>query len=382
VSDPADFMAQILADPDDDRPRLVFADWLMQHGDPRGELIAVQCALARHATTDEDVGPLAALLDRERALLRAYGRAWTIDAETRLGSWGEFGFRRGFIESLTFNGGYAQTAERVRAAAPLLRALSMLALDDLAASEALAGIEEITLRSTHFELRELDALAASPHAVRLRRLGFVYGNPSQREVFALVSLPLPLDELAMGFFGEPFYGRLVLEQLARTPARSTLRTLRIRWLRRLGFLRELGTALPSLDTLQLETADLAADDILAIARAFPLRSLDLADNEQRVEQLDLTALLAATPALRRLRLAKLGLTDPQVVALAGSPHAERLVQLDLSANHIGDVGALAIARSPHLHNLRRLGLAASAISPGARQVLHAAPHLAHTIIDL
>ena len=39
--------AAILADPDADAPRLVLADALQADGDPRGELIAVQCELAR-----------------------------------------------------------------------------------------------------------------------------------------------------------------------------------------------------------------------------------------------------------------------------------------------------------------------------------------------
>ncbi len=382
MSEAADFMAQIVAAPDDDRPRMVFADWLMQYGDPRGELIAVQCALARHATTNDDVGPLTPLENRERALLKAYGKAWTVDVETRLKSWGEFGFRRGFIESLTFNGGFAETGERVREAAPLLRSLSMLELGELPASPALAGIEELTIRSEHLEIRELDALATSPWTRSLRRLGFVYGNPSQREVFALAALPLPLDELALGFYGEPFYGRLMLEQLAKTPARASLRVLRIRWLRRLAFLRELGLALPALETLQLESADLAAEDVLAIAKAFPLVTLDLADNEQRVGPLDLAELLAWSPRLRRLRLAKLGLTDAHVIALAESPEAARLVHLDLSANQLGDAAALAIASSEHLGTLRRLSLAANTFGADAREALLRSPHLAHALVEL
>jgi uncharacterized protein (TIGR02996 family) len=42
------FLKAILADTDgDDGPRLVYADWLDEHGDPRGEFIRVQCELAR-----------------------------------------------------------------------------------------------------------------------------------------------------------------------------------------------------------------------------------------------------------------------------------------------------------------------------------------------
>ena len=40
------FLAAICANPDDDAPRLVYADWLDEHGDPRGEFIRVQVELA------------------------------------------------------------------------------------------------------------------------------------------------------------------------------------------------------------------------------------------------------------------------------------------------------------------------------------------------
>lgn len=42
-------LAAIRAAPDDDAPRLVYADWLIERGDPRGELIQLQCRLASEA---------------------------------------------------------------------------------------------------------------------------------------------------------------------------------------------------------------------------------------------------------------------------------------------------------------------------------------------
>jgi uncharacterized protein (TIGR02996 family) len=381
VTDAEDFITQILTDPDDDRPRMVYADWLLREGDPRGELIAVQCTLARHASTNEDVGPLDPLEWRERTLLKTYGKSWTIDAETRLKYWGEFGFRRGFIEHLTFNGGFQDTYEKVREAAPLLRALAVAGLDDLASSPALEDIEELTIRSGFPKLREVEALAMSPHISKLRRLGFVYANPSQREVFAFVALPLQLEELSMGFYGEPFYGRLMLEQLAKTPQRRALKTLRIRWHRRLAVIKELGNSLPNLEILHLENADLSAEDLYAIVQAFPkLTTLDIGDNDQRVASLDLARLLAEAPALRRLRLSRLGLADTQVAALAGSPDAQRLVQLDLSSNQLTSGGADRLAESPHLGNVRRLNLAANTIGHDSKQAIGRA--FASSIIEL
>jgi uncharacterized protein (TIGR02996 family) len=42
----APLLADVLARPQDDGPRLVLADWLAEQGDPRGELISLQIALA------------------------------------------------------------------------------------------------------------------------------------------------------------------------------------------------------------------------------------------------------------------------------------------------------------------------------------------------
>ena len=48
MSDRDALFRAILAAPDDDAPRLVFADWLDEHGDPdRAEFIRVQCRMAR-----------------------------------------------------------------------------------------------------------------------------------------------------------------------------------------------------------------------------------------------------------------------------------------------------------------------------------------------
>src|SRR5688500_12497737 len=41
------FMAEIMARPDEDGPRLVFADWLQEKGDWRGELLRLQVAMRR-----------------------------------------------------------------------------------------------------------------------------------------------------------------------------------------------------------------------------------------------------------------------------------------------------------------------------------------------
>jgi uncharacterized protein (TIGR02996 family) len=69
----AAFLQAIRESPDDDTPRLVFADWLSERGNVRGEFIRVQCELARMA---EDDPGRPALAEREKELLAAHQREW------------------------------------------------------------------------------------------------------------------------------------------------------------------------------------------------------------------------------------------------------------------------------------------------------------------
>jgi uncharacterized protein (TIGR02996 family) len=84
TDDHAAFLRAIIAEPDDDRPRLIFSDWLYEHGEPeRSEFIRVQVELAR---ADDSWTPPAgmspanardALRRRERELLDEYDHVWT-----------------------------------------------------------------------------------------------------------------------------------------------------------------------------------------------------------------------------------------------------------------------------------------------------------------
>src|SRR5262245_27467685 len=76
----------VLAAPDDDGPRLVYADWLSERGDPRGELIQVQIA------RDHGGGELA---EREAELWRVHGEEWRAPYADL-----EVGLVRGFAERL------------------------------------------------------------------------------------------------------------------------------------------------------------------------------------------------------------------------------------------------------------------------------------------
>jgi uncharacterized protein (TIGR02996 family) len=66
---------EIWSSPEDDAPRLVYADWLEDHGDAeRAELIRVQCRLAHMAADDPE---RAELEEREQDLLGRRGDEWS-----------------------------------------------------------------------------------------------------------------------------------------------------------------------------------------------------------------------------------------------------------------------------------------------------------------
>jgi uncharacterized protein (TIGR02996 family) len=103
MSDRDALLSAILAEPDADMPRLMFADWLDEFGDAldraRAELIRVQIELARDLTESARQRELEA---REQLLFRVYRDEWLAP----LGAPGEplpkavthAEFRRGFVE--------------------------------------------------------------------------------------------------------------------------------------------------------------------------------------------------------------------------------------------------------------------------------------------
>lgn len=80
----AALLADVYAHPGDDAPRLVYADFLEEKGDPRAELIQLQC---REASPASD--------KRVRALLDAHGKTWLGPLAPVIGA--KFEFRRGFL---------------------------------------------------------------------------------------------------------------------------------------------------------------------------------------------------------------------------------------------------------------------------------------------
>ena len=155
------FLDAIIADPDDDAPRLIFADWLEETGDSdRAELIRIQCALARLEENDER---RPGLREREGILMRERYDVWCQD---RPSGWWNGRFRRGFLAEVDVN-----AESFLKCAGPLLRQMPVPYI-------------------RFFEARNfLAALAASPHLARLHGLCFPHSALSADDLEALVASP-------------------------------------------------------------------------------------------------------------------------------------------------------------------------------------------------
>jgi uncharacterized protein (TIGR02996 family) len=283
------FLQAILEAPDDDVPRRVYADWLLDQGNVRGEFIHAQLDLARMPTSDSRYLGLRA---REQELLHRHGHEWARPLRDRIDAWQ---YQSGFIEKVETN------LEDGHGLIALLRLAPIRHLRDSRRISKFHGLVEALPqldRLTGLEFWKLDAqdhqkvrdLLTSPHLANLRTL-ILYLAPGAE--------PVPADVLAQALSSARWAN---LESLAVNVGGSWtgLSSPEVRVLGRATHL----TRMRKLDLSGLGLNDRAAFD--ALVHAPWLRHLDEIDLGHCQLTLDRwRALLARLGARRRrwLRLA-------------------------------------------------------------------------------
>jgi uncharacterized protein (TIGR02996 family) len=375
------FLAEIAAHPDDDTPRLVFADWLEEQGDARAEFIRAQCQRARLAWTAPRWWDL---LDREERLLATHAKQWLAEPpRLRNVTWGwepqSFSSR---LESGTraFQRGFVETAK--------VRNLQALIDADKTSSPLL--LRELLLKD--FGPRLIHRLRTSPWLGRLRGL-YLFRKWLGRDFLE----PLGQAPEAAGLRRLELEGNLVqrtgLEALCESPYLTSLETLNLGHNRLEGrdllLLRDWPgvTRLKSLCLFGNALGDAAADFLSSPALA-SLHALDLgscqgnfamADALSRNEHLGQLTHLSlsgnqigsvsigrlfdrnACPALRVLDLQQSWISDDALRTIAVSPMSAQLRTLRIGQRaqqrpQITGAGVRALTESPYLGNLRRLVL--------------------------
>lgn len=285
----AGLLQAVLDAPDAVEPRLVLADWLMERGEPRGEFISLQCALADRpgrSSRREYTG-------RAAELLRQHAGAWLAPVaplqpkKRHRTGWDPSPFR---VDGAEFRLGFV---DRVVADAGALGEHG----------EALWRVEPVReLEVVGATMKAVAALARQPFLERVRRL-ILRGRVGDRGARALAA--------------SPHLGKLERLNLAGTQIGDD------------GAAALAGSAVLRCRMLALTGNPIGDDGIAALAASPVLAGVE------------------------RLYLARTGITDAGVAALASSPHAGALRQLGLgSLGDLGDRGARALVDSRWLVNLR------------------------------
>jgi uncharacterized protein (TIGR02996 family) len=307
------FLQAVVAEPDDDAPRLVFADWLEDHGDEaRAEFIRAQVELAKLPPGDPRRWELQ---DRERALLAEHGDAWAAPVKGLVRRWQ---FRRGFVEAVSL-----PAAALLKHGDELFR---------------LAPVRHIHLRN----LEELPALLRkwraeetfAGHLCRLSSLDLAYNRLRDEGGLTLLNLPRLPHLSALGLSHTSLTTE-ALRNLATSPVLASLTSLDCSATRNgIEDPQVLLTSphLKRLTTLRLAACGLGNSGVEALLR-LPLVSR-------------LTALYLGHNHLGR----------GGVQALASSPAVAGLTTLDLSFNDVRPAGVRILAGSPHLGRLAELNL--------------------------
>src|SRR5262245_40508728 len=347
------FLRSILASPDDDAPRLVYADWLDENGDPnRAEFIRLQIRLARSPAGDPDYAELKARADD-------LGRTHHVEWLNQLPHWPSVHweiFVRGFISAARFDtpDAFFESARDVFRAAP---------------------IAEVRLHN--FYWHDASRLAESRYLARVRILDLNDGNRiGSKGVEALMESPhlANLRELKLG-----------RNALGSPSARAIAESRHVRGLRLLKLerndmfddgLRFLAVSphLAGLELLDLERTRTGDDGVKALAKSKHLTHLQLLDLSHNLITDDGVMALAGSHVVSEMRVLFLHtnhISDEGVAALARSESFARLERIFLRQNKITDVGAIALARSPYLEHLRELHIGENRISDLAGDELRA-----------
>jgi uncharacterized protein (TIGR02996 family) len=392
------FLADICEHPDDDAPRLIFADWLDDHGGAAGvaraEFIRVQCERAHLPLNDPRQGELQA---RERRLLVANYTDWAGGYREIVDGKAQPRFRRGFIDKLE---GWEPEAfvEKAPALCPAhpIRYLSIVprsTWDDgwgpaLAACPHLGRLDALRLRG---QLPDLLKVCRSPHLGRLRTLALHNhaGQPVLPSLLGARGRPMPdaLAALRYLILSDNMLDEAGLAVLADSPLAGTLRGLslsRYQGLTTSELRRLTGSPLwPRLEELEVNVAARAHNEAgPVLAAGLPrsqLRRLTVTgEGRGQAYNRALVEMVAGASGWGRLEALSFGYSSMGSAtfrALLACPHLAGLTWLDLSDAHLVGGDAQALASCPRLANLTVLKLGGNILNDMGIRRLAESPYL-------
>ncbi len=223
TADELAFLSRIREQPADDGPRLIFADWLDEQGDSRGQFIRVQCALARLPADDPRRGDLE---NREQALLQAHKPSWS----ARLAGLAcEWTYRRGLVEAVSINASaFLERGAELFRHGPIRRVRFIEAgrcLAQLVESPLLGKIREIDLCGSYLGNGGINLLARARQLTRLEVLHLGFNELTDQGLRALAEIPHLANVRELYLNDNKQLGTPGIRALADSPYLARLRLL-------------------------------------------------------------------------------------------------------------------------------------------------------------
>lgn len=333
-------LAAIVAAPDDDAPRLVYADWLQERGDARGEFIRLQIELARSKKPPQQ------LRDRVQAMLES---SWGNYAGELKKHTSKDAFARGFPYRVRLTGAaFAKHGERFFTRWPLDRLFfdnprfTPAQLEQLVSTPAISRVRSLALAQQNPSAKprlKLAALATGNSFTSLRSLELTSCGATAKdwaELFSTLDAP-KLESVDLSFnYSHPE----LFAALASNPKLPALREVHEYCFSTLGRVKpaEWRAAFvklaqrQTLEVLQLEQCEHHSDDTLS---PFFEKS--------------------AKCALKDIHFVNPEGTDALLELIAKSPSAKSLESIQIHNGHFTLKGVLPLLKLPKLHTFAFTG---------------------------
>lgn len=391
MSDRDALIAGICAHPDEDTPRLAFADYLEEFGEPdRAAFVRAQVELARTPPWE----PFAVRMRWQTPDLTT-GKPFRKDLPPAPGGalvgWDALPFRRGFGWSLHVRSVslWDQLAEPLLAREPVGRlAFWQGTLDDwyrVAASDRVRHFRDLTFHSNPIE--PLRALRDVPDVVGVTDLRFQRASGAGMPEVLEDLFRSPLGQAVRGLHFHVGYESLN-ELIGALNERGPLERLSFA---NMGITRDhlrrlfAGPVAAGLSELSFRNEPLGGDGLSVLAGGLPetLGELELHAVGARADGLEALARCDRLANLRRLNLSRNPLTPRAAKVLSLSRPLAGLRSLDLSDCRLGDKEVRHVTQAKFWPNLVELNLQTNPISgAGVRRLLDAAvpPDLAALVL--
>jgi uncharacterized protein (TIGR02996 family) len=365
------FIQEIRANPEDTIPRLIYADWLEENGDPLAELIRVQCELAESGPGSDSY---VELKRRQSELLVEHDKR--VLQPLKKYSLHHIDVARGFVESIRIDAPtLLKHASEIVSLIPGLCSMTIRKAKPhwkkLLSLPELKHVPSLTFRAAGIDDEQLIQLLNCKHLTNLVELDLSNNSITSKGACAIAECENLPNLQSLSLTRNPIRS-VGLNAICRSPLRRSLTKLHVQECDINNIDRRLKQPLPNLRELNIGR-NRGANDVLAgfLDSDRPLSSLDVSEMTFDPDVLSNCSL----PNLRRLNVKGTELGSGGLADILKTAQIAGLQQLEaVRCCSDGRAGHKQFAES-QLRNLRYLDISHNSLSPTPIKTLASAGSL-------